>query len=117
MQNPRYPRLALAYDLLALLGLLATWPFNAQYLLQGGSLLPQAFFGTAFANALTTAITLDIYIAALVFSVFTIVDARRCGVRRPWLYVLLCFCAGLAIAFPLYLARREQALAVSTPAS
>lgn len=111
MEASRYSRRALAYDALAVLGLLATWPFNLQYLLQGGSLAPQAFFGAAFANALTTAITIDIYIAALAFSVFAVVDARRSGVKRPWLYVLLCFCVGLAIAFPLYLARREQARA------
>ncbi len=106
-----YPRLAGVYDGIALLGLVATWPFNLQYLLQGGSLAPAAFFGTAFANVLTTAFTLDLLIAALAFAVFAMTDARRSGVRRPWLYVLLCFGTGLAIALPLYLARREQALA------
>ncbi|MDL5030431.1 DUF2834 domain-containing protein [Pelomonas sp. APW6] len=104
-----YTRLAGVYDGIALLGFAATWPFNVQYLLQGGSLAPTAFFGTAFANVLTTAFTLDLFIAALAFAVFAVTDARRCGVRRPGLYVLLCFCAGLAIALPLYLARREQA--------
>ncbi|MBB2487345.1 DUF2834 domain-containing protein [Mitsuaria sp. WAJ17] len=106
-----YPPLALACDALALLGLLATWPFNLQYLLQGGSLAPAAFFGAALLTPLTTAFTIDLYISALAFSLFAWVDARRTGVRRPWLYVMLCFCVGLAFALPLYLARREQALA------
>ncbi|HLO93986.1 MAG TPA: DUF2834 domain-containing protein [Burkholderiaceae bacterium] len=105
------PCLALAYDAIALLGLLATWPFNLQYLLQGGSLAPGAFFGAAMLTPLTTAFVLDLYLSALAFSLFAWVDAHRTGVRRPWLYVLLCFCAGLAFALPLYLARREQALA------
>ncbi len=108
-----YPRLAGVYDGIAFLGLVATWPFNIQYLMQGGSLAPAAFFGTAFANPLTTAFTVDLLVAALAFAVFAVTDARRSGVRRPGLYVLLCFCTGLAIALPLYLARREQALARS----
>ena len=112
--STRYPRLALVFDAIAVLGLVATWPFNLQYLMQGGSLWPSAFFGTAFVNPLTTAFTLDLLIAALAFAVFALPDARRTGVRRPWLYVLLCFSTGLAFAFPLYLARREQALASQT---
>lgn len=109
-----YTRLALSFDAVALLGLLATWPFNLQYLMQGGSLAPAAFFGTAFANALSTAFTLDLLVAALAFAIFAVVDGPRAGVRRPWLYVLLCLGTGLAIALPLYLARREQARAAQT---
>lgn len=98
------------YYALALIGLVATWTFNAQYLLNGGGLGPQAFFGAAFSNSLTTAITIDVYIATLVFSVWTVSEARRVAVKWPWCYVALCFSVGLAIALPLYLAQREKRL-------
>lgn len=100
------------YYLLALIGLIATWLFNGQYFLDGGGLGPNEFFGAAFANPLTTAITLDVYLSALVFSIWVIRDSRNSSVKSPWLYVLLCFGVGLAIAFPLYLARREKGVTV-----
>lgn len=89
---------------LAVVGFFATWYFNASYLLQGGSLLPAAFFGSAFANALTTAITVDVYLSAVVYALWVYFERDRGP--KPWLYIAICFCVGLAIAFPLYLARR-----------
>lgn len=100
--------LAFPYYALALVGLVATWAFNIRYLLGGGGLGPTEFFGAAFANPLTTAITLDVYLAALVFSIWAVSDARRHAIRGAWAYVVLCFAVGLAFAYPLYLARRES---------
>jgi hypothetical protein len=42
------------YHALAVVGLLATWYYNGQYILGGGGLAPAEFFGSAFANVLTT---------------------------------------------------------------
>lgn len=100
-------RLANLYYLLALAGLVVTGYFNGRYLLEGGGLGPGEFFGAAMANSLTTAITIDVYLAALVFAVWVVIDSKRTALKRPWLYILLCFFVGLAVAFPLYLARRE----------
>lgn len=99
------------YHALAAVGLMATWYYNGLYILGGGGLGPAEFFGTAFANALTTAITIDVYCSALVFSVWVVTDAKRMGLRRSWLYVVVCFCIGLAVALPLYLAQRERLIA------
>lgn len=108
---PRHSLLLAVYLLLAAVGLVATWTFNIAYFQAGGSLAPQAFFGSAFANPLTTGITLDVYIAALVFSVWVLAEAPRARVRWPALYVVLCFAVALAVALPLFLAVRERALA------
>jgi len=98
------------YHGLAVVGLLATWYYNGQYIMHGGGFAPSAFFGAAFANSLTTAITIDVYLSALVFSIWVVSDAKRLAVKRSWLYVALCFCIGLAISLPLYLAGREKAI-------
>lgn len=90
---------------LALLALLLTWAFNLAYFAGGGSVLPQLFFRDAGANALTTAITLDVYLAALAFSLWVLAERR---VRRPGWYVAGCFLVGLAVALPLYLANRRE---------
>ncbi len=106
--NRPSPR-ALAYHLLALAGFVGTWAFNAKYLLEGGGLGPSEFFGAAFANPLTAALTIDVYFSAFVFSAWAVRDARRLGIARAWAYVAVCFLVGLAVALPLYLARRERA--------
>lgn len=111
----KHSRLAIVFYALALLGFVTTWYYNGLYLLNGGGLGPNEFFGAALANHLTTAITIDVYVAALVFSVWVVVDAKRAMVKWPWLYVVLCFAVGLAISFPLYLANRERALARLAP--
>lgn len=101
LQNHR-ARLALAC--MAVLGLGIPWVFNIRYFLAGGSVAPEVFFRDALANALTTAITVDVYLAALVFSGAVWWERR---VRRPWLHVLACFAIGLAFALPLYLLHRR----------
>lgn len=96
------------YYALAIVGLAATWTFNLQYFAHGGSLAPGPFFSSAFANALTTAITIDVYWAALVFTVWVVHERRHAASPPPWPYIALCFAIGLAVALPLYLARRAQ---------
>ncbi|MEZ5727073.1 MAG: DUF2834 domain-containing protein [Burkholderiaceae bacterium] len=93
--------------LLALVGLVAPWWFNLSYLGAGGSLAPGAFFGAAFANPLTAAITIDVYLAALAFCFGVALDAAA-GPRRWW-SVPLTFGVGLAFTLPLYLWWRSQA--------
>ncbi|MEZ5653689.1 MAG: DUF2834 domain-containing protein [Burkholderiaceae bacterium] len=85
---------------MAFVGLVAPWWFNLSYLGGGGSLAPGAFFGAAFANPLTTAITIDVYLAALTFCFGVSLDAAA-GPRRWWA-VPLTFGVGLSFALPLY---------------
>ena len=87
--------------LLAIAGLLLPWRYNWLYFAGGGSVLPGAFFGQAFANALTTAITLDVYLAALAFSVGVAGD--RAAGRRRWWAIPITFFVGLSFALPGYL--------------
>ena len=86
---------------LALIGLVLPWWFNLRFFVEGGSVLPGAFFGAAFANALTTAITLDVYLAALAFGLAVALDAEA-GPRRWWALPLT-FGVGLSFALPGYL--------------
>jgi len=95
------------YSALALVGLVVPWWHNVAYFAGGGSILPDVFFRDAFANALTAAITLDVYLAALVFSIWVASD-RALG-RRRWWAVPATFLIGLAFALPAYLAWRADA--------
>ncbi len=86
---------------LAVVGLVVPWGFNLRFLSEGGSLAPESFFGAAFANPLTTAITLDVYLAALAFSLGVAQDSQ--AGRRRWWALPLTFGVGLSFALPLYL--------------
>lgn len=99
--SPHVRRLLFA---LAGVGLLLPWTYNLQYFMAGGSVLPGPFFRAAFANALTTAITLDVYLAALAFSLGVALD-RGAGPRRWWAPVAT-FGLGLSFALPAYLGWR-----------
>lgn len=102
MQN--HTHLRAFFLLLALLGLAVPWYFNTVYFLAGGSVMPDVFWRDAFANALTTGITFDVYLAAVAFSVWVAAD-RRLGAWR-WACIAACFGIGLAFVMPLYLAQR-----------
>ena len=103
MTSPRF----WTYSILAGVGLASTWYFNFQYFAGGGSVAPGPFFAAATANALTTAITLDVYMAAVVFSVWVFSEWQTRSAPNPLPYVVICFLVGLAFAFPAYLAIRE----------
>ena len=96
--SPAVRRVLLA---LSLVGLLLPWWFILRYLMGGGGLGPAEFFGAAAANALSTAITLDVYLAALGFSLGVALD-RQAGARRWWALPLT-FGVGLSFALPGYL--------------
>lgn len=86
---------------LALVGLALPWWFNLRYFAGGGGVAPGEFFGAAFANALTTAITIDVYLSAIAFSLAVALD-RGAGPRRWWALPLT-FGVGLSFALPGYL--------------
>jgi hypothetical protein len=90
---------------LAIVGLLLPWYHNLRYFAGGGSVAPDVFLRDAFANALTTAITLDVYLAAVAFSLGVALD-RSMGPRRWWA-VPATFAIGLSFALPAYLGWRS----------
>ena len=107
MIKPVSARVRVLLLLMALVGIVAPWWFNLGYLLTGGSLTPGAFFGAAFANQLTTAITIDVYLAALAFCFGVALDTDA-GPRRWWA-VPLTFGVALSFSLPLYLWWRSGA--------
>jgi hypothetical protein len=100
MIKPASAPIRVLFAVLALVGLVVPWWFNVRYLSAGGSLAPGDFFSAAFANPLTTAITLDVYLAAVAFSVAVARDTDA-GPHRWWA-IPLTFGVGLSFALPLY---------------
>lgn len=98
------------YLILSVLGLLGTWYFNFQYFVASDSSYFIPYLKTLLVNTATTAVTIDIYFSAAVFSVWVFQDSKVIKVKWPYIYLILCFSLGLAFAFPLFLAFRERAI-------
>lgn len=111
MKHASSKPLARLYLGLALAGLVLTWFFNLQYFLSGGSVAPDRFWADAMVNPLTSAITIDVYLSALVVAVWVWRETTPAGRWRALAWIALCFCIGLAVALPLYLACRDNAAA------
>jgi hypothetical protein len=93
------------YLSLAAIGALLPWLFFLQFFRVEG--LAGDFVGALFVNGAAGGFTTDLLISSVVFWVFLFAEARRCGVARPWLYVLVNLLIGLSCALPLFLWARE----------
>ncbi|WP_020592168.1 DUF2834 domain-containing protein [Kiloniella laminariae] len=105
---PKSKPLVFIYFTLSILGLLATWYYNFQYFSTSDSLNFGPYLKALLANSATTAVTIDIYFTAVVFSLWVLVESKRAGMKWAYIYILLCFGVGIAFSFPLFLAFREK---------
>ena len=90
---------------LAIVGLVTAMVFNAIASVQGQNYL-DAWFG----SAVDWVLSLDILIVAIAGSALMIFEARRLGIKRVWLYIVLSGVTAFAFTFPLFLAVRERKL-------
>ena len=98
--------LAVTYLMLALIGLVGTWTFNALAIVQLRN------FAGDWVNSgpAVSSLTVDLLVAAIAGSILIIVEARRLGLRGGWIYVVLAGLTAYAFVFPLFLAMRQRAL-------
>lgn len=99
------------YLSLAVTGLITAWVYNGIAVMNGED------YGAAWTgSAVDMVLTLDLSIVALASVLFMIVEARRVGVKRVWIYIALSGVTAMAFTFPLFLAMRERAIAASQSA-
>ena len=119
--GPRTPRitrterrvtpLRVVYLVLALVGAVWPWWYNAAFALaHGGAFDPAVFIAEAFSTPAGGSLSADILVAAGAGSVWMIAEARRLGMRFVWVYVALGTLVAFACAFPLFLFVREGVL-------
>jgi hypothetical protein len=102
--------LAAIYLVLAVVGLVGTWTFNAFAIAQA-----RDFLGDwTNSGPSVSSLTVDLMVAAVAGSILIIVEARRLGMKRGWLYVVLAGVTAFAFVFPLFLAMRERTLVSRT---
>ncbi len=68
-------------------------------------------YGTAWtATAVDLVLTYDLGIVAVAGVIFMFVEAKRIGMKRVWVLVVLSGITAMAFVFPLFLALRERHL-------
>ena len=92
--------------ILSIIGLITAWVFNGI-----ASVTGQNYLDAWFGSAVDWVLSLDILLVAIAGSAFMIFEARKLGMKRVWLYILLSGVTALAFTFPLFLAMRERKLA------
>jgi hypothetical protein len=109
-QRPRLVRhwnaTATTFAILAIVGLVGTWFFNALAIVQVRDFLGDWFGSGPAVNSLGV----DLLVVAVAGSILIIIEARRLGMKRAWLYIVLSGITAFAFTFPLFLAMRERKL-------
>lgn len=104
------------YYLTALAGLVIGWYFNLQYIAEYGARAGWAHWtGLIFVNPASASAAQDLILGnVILLPIWTIVEARRAGMRAGWLYFPMSLLTSYAFALALFLALRERQL--RTPA-
>ena len=94
---------------LTVLGAVVPYVFFIQFFAAEG--LGGDFVGSLFVNGAASGFAADVLISSLVFWIFLFAEARRVGIRHAWAFVVLNLAVGLSCALPLFLWKRERAVA------
>jgi hypothetical protein len=91
--------------IVSLVGLVTAWIFNAIGVMQ-----QESYWDAWFQTPLDWVLSLDILIVAIAGSAFMIFEAKKLGMKRVWLYIVVSGVTAFAFTFPLFLAMRERKL-------
>ena len=66
------------------------------------------YVGAWFGTIVDWVLSIDLLVVALAVVVFMLVEAKRLGMKRVWLYFLASGVTAIAFTFPLFMANREK---------
>ena len=105
MNNKRAP----FFFTLSGIGLLTAWYYNGIAVMKA-----QDYLAAWFGSEVNLVLSLDLTIVAIAGSAFMIFEAKRLGMKKVWLYLLLSGVTAMAATFPFFLAMRELKIAKTT---
>lgn len=98
------------YAVIAVVALVATWWNNIGFFTTESTSLID-FVQSGYANYASSSLTNDLLLFGLAAFVFMVVEARRIGIPKVWIYIVLSAVVAVSVAFPLFLIRRQLVLA------
>jgi hypothetical protein len=114
--GPRFSALEILFWAIGLASLPLCWYFNIRYVYEysanpfwGEGANWSQFISMGYANWAAASASADYTIVnVLLLPLFTIVDGRRRGIRRPWLFFVASLFTSCAFAFAFYFATVER---------
>jgi len=98
--------LSITWLVLAIAGLVGTWTFNGLAITQA-----RDFVGDWLnSGPAVSSLTVDLLVVAIAGCILIVVESRRLGMKRAWVYIVLSGITAFAFTFPLFLAMRERRL-------
>ena len=114
-QGPQLSALELVFYIVGIASLPLCWYFNIRYVQEyaPNPMIGQAnwseFIAMGYANPAASSVSADYTIGnVILLPLFTIIDGRRRGIRRPWLFFVSSGFTSFAFAWAFYLATVER---------
>jgi hypothetical protein len=104
--------LCVAYGVIAVAALVATWSQNVAYFEHPARFLLD-FVNDSKVTPASRSLTVDILLFFLAAAILMVVEAGKHGVRFVWLYILGGAAIAISVTFPLFLIAREMRLRTS----
>ena len=97
------------YAICSVLSAVISWGIFSLFLLSGNVSIGN-FFNQAFSSSISTLLSSDIIITAIIFLAFARIELKRLGMPagRLLLYTLVTFSVGICCSLSLFLFQREQ---------
>lgn len=97
------------YAICSVLSVIISWGIFSQFLLSGDASV-DSFFNQAFSTPVSTLLSSDIIITAVIFLAFARIELKRLGMpaNRLALYALATCSVGICCSLSLFLYQREQ---------
>jgi Terpene cyclase DEP1 len=111
--HPSSKVLCVVYGGIAVAALAATWTQNTAYLHAGIARFFTDFLAGVEVTPASRSIACDILYFFLAAAIFMVVEARKCGIRFVWVYLLAGMLIDISVAFPLFLIARELRISAS----
>lgn len=100
------------YILCSIAGVIFTWYFNIQFVIDHGGFSLITFLKETFATNGSSSIASDFIVVGVVFLAWSFKEAKRLNMRGWWLFFLVTFGVALAFTMPLFMLIRERRIAV-----
>ncbi|NHF60793.1 DUF2834 domain-containing protein [Flavobacteriaceae bacterium TP-CH-4] len=106
--KPKLTWIEVLFLVLAVIGLAATWYYNALFYLEVDDTSIGNFIALTKTTLPAKSINADISVVAITFLIWMVYEARRLQMKHWWLFIPLTFLVALAFSFPLFLFFRER---------
>ena len=104
----------IAYIILSIVGLVLPYSQFIPFMADNGLDFP-LLESQLFANRISSAFALDVFVSSVVFWIFLFREGTRLQMKLLWIYVVFNLTIGLSFALPLFLLRRSQSLSKLSP--